>query len=215
MTEPVVSYDTNPTTQTYHTLNKAYRFFNDALFEGKLPDCLITLQRKGKSLGYFCRDRFEARKVEEKFNVHEIALNPQYFHDHSDEDILGTLVHEMCHLWQQEFGTPSRSGYHNAEWADKMEEVGLIPSNTGEEGGSRTGQKMSDYVDKDGRFALHVGVFLESNTLQFQDRPLPPKPKAKKTKKKYQCPTCLLKAWGKPGISLLCGNDRSLLIESE
>ena len=40
-------------------------------------------------------------------------------------DILGTLVHEMCHQWQHELGNPSRSGYHNKEWGNKMKEVGL------------------------------------------------------------------------------------------
>ena len=32
----------------------------------------------------------------------------------------------MCHQWQQHFGKPSRNGYHNKQWADKMESVGLI-----------------------------------------------------------------------------------------
>ena len=41
------------------------------------------------------------------------------------EESMGTLVHEMVHFWQQEFGTPSRRGYHNREWADKMEALGL------------------------------------------------------------------------------------------
>ena len=52
----------------------------------------------------------------------EIALNPATFHDRTAEEILSTLVHEMVHLWQHHFGTPSRASYHNREWAAKMKE---------------------------------------------------------------------------------------------
>ncbi|MGI9316496.1 MAG: SprT-like domain-containing protein, partial [bacterium] len=68
-------------------------------------------------------------------------------------DVLQTLVHEQCHLWQHVYGQhKSRSGYHNREWADKMESIGLVPSSTGETGGGRTGQSMSDYPKPGGRF---------------------------------------------------------------
>ena len=35
------------------------------------------------------------------------------------------LVHEMVHLWHHHEGKPSRSGYHNTDWADKMATVGV------------------------------------------------------------------------------------------
>lgn len=206
---------TNPTAETYATLNDAYDFFNRELFEGKLPGCLITMQRKSKARGYFCPQRFEARK-EESHYVHEIALNPNCFRDRTDEDIISTLVHEMVHLWQQEFGKPSRGNYHNGEWADKMEDIGLIPSNTEEEGGARTGSAMSHYIDKAGRFYRLVGAFLDGKKMiYYQDR-LVNKPKSKsKNKVKYTCPECGLNAWGKENIRILCGNDENELIKVE
>ena len=42
----------------------------------------------------------------------------------------------MTHLEQAHFGKPSRNGYHNKEWADLMERVGLMPSDTGAPGAS-------------------------------------------------------------------------------
>jgi hypothetical protein len=30
-------------------------------------------------------------------------------------EVLSTLAHEMTHLWQHEFGTPPRKGYHDRE----------------------------------------------------------------------------------------------------
>jgi predicted SprT family Zn-dependent metalloprotease len=76
----------------------------------------------------------------------EIALNPSCFKDRADAQIFSTLVHEMVHLWQFHFGSSSRSGYHNREWADRMEQLGLMPSYTGEPGGERTGQRVTHYT---------------------------------------------------------------------
>src|SRR5690349_23874544 len=101
-------------------------------FSGALPHVMITLQRKPRMLGYFSALRFSGRI--ENLQVHEIALNPDGFIGASDEDILSTLVHEMCHL--QQFGEDGKnSKYHNQAWAMKMEHVGLIPSDTGKPGG--------------------------------------------------------------------------------
>lgn len=60
----------------------------------------------------------------------------------------------MCHLWQHHFGKPGRSRYHNKEWADKMRSIGLVPSNTGEEGGKDTGDQMTHFIDDKGLFAM-------------------------------------------------------------
>lgn len=204
----------NPTDSTYKTLTEAYDFFNRELFDNKLSACLITMQRKSKAKGFFCAERFETREEQHHF-VHEIALNPTYFRDESDEEIISTLVHEMVHLWQQENGKPSRGNYHNSEWADKMEDIGLIPSNTGDEGGSRTGNGMSHYIDPDGRYARLAPAFLEGKKLNYQDRPVMKKQSKSKNKVRYTCPKCLLNAWGKPDIKIICGNDSSLLIAAE
>src|SRR5262245_50122233 len=52
----------------------------------------------------------------------------------------------MVHCWQEHFGKPGRARYHNHEWADKMEALGLMPSDTGEENGKRVGQRVRHYV---------------------------------------------------------------------
>lgn len=144
----------NPTTSTYDNLLLAYRFMNEHLFNGILPTCLITLQRDKNTFGFFCGNRFTNAKKEKTFSD-EIALNPQYFRfsGRDDKKVVSTLVHEMCHLWQHHFGKPGRSRYHNKEWADKMKSIGLIPSNTGEEGGMETGDQMTHYIESNGLFA--------------------------------------------------------------
>ena len=134
--------DKSPTPDTYHQLQSAYDWFNTTLFNQSLPNCLITLQRKSNAMGYFSAERWVNSRGEK---TDEIALNPAYFANHSLKELLQTLVHEMCHQWQQHFGQPSRSGYHNKQWANKMESLGLMPSSTGEPGGFKTGQHMGDY----------------------------------------------------------------------
>ncbi len=139
----------SPTEDFYNHIQSAYAFFNQSLFSGQLPDCLITLQREKNVMGYFSANRWGNNQGKK---THEIALNPGYFSNHSLMEIFQTLVHEQCHLWQHTKGQPGRRGYHNKEWAKKMEGIGLMPSDTGMPGGKKTGEKMSDYYIKDGLF---------------------------------------------------------------
>lgn len=206
----------NPTNDTYGPLIAAYDFFNTELFSGKLPSCLITMQRKGKARGYFSAERFETRK-KEKFFVHEIALNPSLFKERSDADILSTLLHEMIHLWQEENGTAPKRAYHDKEWGKKMKELGLMPSNTGEPGGRETGHSVSHYVQPGGKFDVLIKRFLKAGkSVLYEDRPEIKITRTKsKNKVKYSCPKCGINAWGKPGVNLMCGNDKLKLTTPE
>src|SRR5208283_6170606 len=135
----------------YRAFQEAYDFFNAELFKGTLPNVLVTLQRHANSKGYFAPERFSGRV--EKAIVHELALNPDWFTERTDEEILSTLAHEMAHVWQQTYGKPSRRAYHSKEWASKMKEIGLQPSDTGAANGKETGQKMTHYIIKGGAYA--------------------------------------------------------------
>ena len=140
----------SPTTEAYSELQTAYDHYNRMLFDGKLPSCLITLQREKRTYGYFSAKRFVHRH--DKVTTDEIAINPSYFAVVPLVEVMQTLVHEMVHAWQHHFGKPGRRGYHNHEWAAKMEAVGLMPSATGQPGGARTGEKMGDYPVAGGPF---------------------------------------------------------------
>lgn len=235
---------TKPTPITYGELQDAFDFFNDRLFEGKLPQCILTMQRKKHTYGYFSCERWvnsDGAKVD------EIAMNPSYFATRSIKETLSTVVHEMTHLYQYHFGKPSRGRYHNAEWGQIMERVGLMPSNTGEPGGKRTGDQMSHYIIKAGKFDVCCDELLsEDFKISWMDRfaewvqvkkpsppsllddpniPLPAMPtaplggspdtrkrlditiktKTAPTRAKYECPVCMTRVWGKPGLTILCG----------
>jgi predicted SprT family Zn-dependent metalloprotease len=196
-----------PTEQAYAELQRAYDFFNARLFGGELPPCLMTFQRKNRMYGYFSGERWDSLTGA---RTDEIAMNPAHFATRSPDEVLSTLVHEMAHLWQHHFGTPSRSAYHNREWAARMDALGLCPSDTGQPGGKRTGQSMSHYVAAGGPFAQACAVLLaEGFALSWRDRArehAPGKTPGKAgVRTKYTCRGCGLNAWAKAEAVLRCG----------
>ena len=197
------------TMKEYITLQTAYDFFNGKLFGGKLPQVLITLQRKTGARGYFSPQRFSGRGFDG--TAHELALNPDYFAGRTDEEILSTLVHEMAHVWQQEFGKPARGGYHNTEWGKEMKRIGLHPSDTGQPNGKETGQKVSHYIIDGGKFQLTYAKLVESGAkLSWESKGKAKIVKAKaESKQKYTCPNCGQNSWAKPDAHLLCGDCSS------
>jgi len=199
------------TVRQYTRLQDAYDFFNQKLWFGKLPACLITFQRQANARGYFSPDGFKARSGEN--TTDEIALNPDTFARYTDREILSTLVHEMAHLWQYHDGEPSRTGYHNTEWAEEMERIGLMPSSTEKPGGNRVGQHMTHYIQEGGPFDIACTVFLADDTaIEWGSTQSEPEEKAKskkasaKSKTKFTCPDCGQNAWAKPGAMLACAN---------
>jgi predicted SprT family Zn-dependent metalloprotease len=148
-----------PSHEIYDAVENAYKHFNQALFAGRLPYCLIVLQRQPKMMGYVSHKRWINAN---KQTTDELAINPEYFLGFPLIEIMQTLVHEQCHIWQNHFGTPGRRGYHNKEWADKMQEIGLMPSHTGSPGGMKTGEKMNDYVILGSRFQQEFESLLET-----------------------------------------------------
>lgn len=215
-----------PTDEQFNALNQAYEYFNQKLFDGILPSCLLNFSRKKGTHGFFAPERWR-RVGEDKYSTHEISLTPTTFY-RGLKEILSTLVHEQVHLWQWEFGNPSRNGYHNREWAAKMEEIGLMPSNTGKPGGKRTGQSMTHYIISEGRYEMAFDSMpkafklpltslegdlmrsmlkgepktkVEGGAISTKTAKLRPK---SRSKTKYSCPSCGVNVWGKDGLNLIC-----------
>jgi hypothetical protein len=189
----------------YQGWHGAYTFFNNRLF----ADCplgnnvLIVLQRHAHSRGHYSPNRFSGRKSMEALD--EICMNPDAFVDRSDEQILSTLVHEMTHRWQQFHGTPPSRSYHDREWAAKMQQVGLMPSNTGAVGGKRTGKQMSHYIIPGGPFAkAYADLAATGFKLNWQSSIVRGKDKPTNSKAKFSCPRCGQNAWGKPDLQIRC-----------
>lgn len=219
-----------PTQETYSDLQAAYDHFNTTLFAGELPSCLITLQRKNRRvMGYYSPGRFKHR-VDDDRKTDEIAMNPMHFLAADDMEALQTLAHEMCHLWQHHFGKPSRGGYHNREWSDKMQAVGLMPSSTGAPGGKTVGQRMADYPIAGSFFETEARKLMDGGfRLSWYEAGSPPpaltpagtgsneagdegddespdqeaEPQSGK-RMKFTCPKCNANTWGKKTLQIMC-----------
>ncbi|MFK7982773.1 MAG: SprT-like domain-containing protein [Saprospiraceae bacterium] len=221
----IETYD-SPTTAQFDAFEDAYEFFNEKLFDNELPSVILNLSRKSKAMGFVAPFRW--RKAEDqagKGTIHELSLNPEIL-SMSLVDVYSTLVHEQCHIWQYTYGKPSRNGYHNKEWASQMLWVGLIPSHNGQVGGRMTGQNMSDYPEKGGKFLKALDEMPEEYKLPFTSvegdfrrntaaltgglvgiinigDESPPKPKT--SKNKYSC-SCGNNVWGKLELNINCGD---------
>jgi predicted SprT family Zn-dependent metalloprotease len=192
-----------PTEEVYGELQQAYDHFNKSLFASRLPPCLITLQRKNRTYGYFSGDRWKGARGDVR---DEIAMNPAHFETRDLAEVLSTLAHEMVHLEQHHFGTPSRAAYHNRQWADWMERIGLMPSDTGAPGGKRTGQQMTHYIIEGGPFeGACMALVAKGFRLSWTDLAGDARPGGKSgSRTKYACPSCSAAVWGKDGLRLGC-----------
>lgn len=228
------------TMRQFGTMSSIYDYYNEKLFGGQLPQCLVNMSRHKGAAGFFMANNWkDVEKHEEskddivelltgeasKHLVHEISICPDamkrpaiYWH--------ATIVHEMVHLWQQDFGKPPRKCYHDKQFAAKMKEVGLTPSHTGAPGGKETGSKMSDYPTPGGIFEAafkeieHIKLpFLPNafriGSVQIIGEPEnedgteagESQPKLSGKKFKYECecdePN---RVWGKSGLDLQCNS---------
>jgi predicted SprT family Zn-dependent metalloprotease len=187
----------------YADWSEAYQHLNLRLFNDRLPEVVFTWSRRANTFGYASPDRFDDRDAHAKMD--ELALNPDYFLHRSDLETLSTLAHEMVHIEQYRFGKPGRSRYHNAEWGDWMDRIGLTPSHTGFPGGRRTGQQMSHYIVDGGPFALAAAELLASGWRIKRGSTLhAAKEKGDPSKVKFTCPECGLNAWAKETAKLGC-----------
>ena len=233
------------TTKQFQTLDDLYAFYNREIFAGELPECIVNLSRRANSYGFFVAKlwaNLDDGAAHPAAYAHEISLNPDFL-QRPFIDWHATLVHEMVHLWQYEFGkTSSNTVYHNKQWANKMEAIGLMPSSTGMLGGSRTGQSMSHYVITGGAFETAFNSLdpEELDYLRLKYLPvasLAPvrtggddeqegaadgdgsgADKDKKSRSgvriKYSC-SCGMNVWGKSGLSIKCCECDTLFTETE
>jgi len=206
-----------PTLAAYGEWQTGYDFFNKELFNSRLPECVIVLRRKSKrNLGYFAPGRYANEDGE---IIDELSMNPMHFRRGAIET-LATLVHEMCHVWIEHFGkTKSRNGYHSKEWGALMESIGLMPSDTGEPGGGRTGQQMTHYIIAGGSFEITAGRLLDEKfQISWADADAAPDSlkstkRINRNKSKYVCNVCRAAVWGKPALHITCGKCKSRFAE--
>ena len=104
-------------------LHQFFDLFNENLFRAsRLPPAAISLDRTRRTrLGHFVPGRNGAGIR------HNINLNSLWLDHTTVLEQLVTLAHEMVHLAQDQYGTPSKTGwYHNKEFCRRATGIGIV-----------------------------------------------------------------------------------------
>jgi hypothetical protein len=169
---------------------QAFDHFNNALFGGKLPECILSFNAVGNSTGYF---KPAIWKFGSDRPVPEIAINPKLL-GYADDFLLQVLVRCMVFLWQYTYGNPSsRMGYCSDEFTDKMAAIGL-PCR------EKSGMSVKWNVNPNGKYSQCRPI---NHRLFFAMENFAPDP-PKSTRVKFTCSKCGSKAMGSAGLKVTC-----------
>lgn len=205
-------------------LKELYRIFsilNNDKFDDVLPEPVITIQKtRGRTLGHFTVDRVWVNKnnvEDEESSYYEINIDPRWFYDRTSEEVVETLLHEMCHYRNKIADIKDCNGNnHNKKFKSLAESVGLIVEKGSGVGYGYTSlsDELKEYIeeeikpdDKAFEYFRAVKIIGDGDS-------------GTKTKKKtiftYTCPDCGQTAKGKKDIIIKCGLcDVEMEIEEE
>lgn len=211
------------------------RFFTSKGKRRFPPFALAINDRCRRSVGaYVCSNSlFDTSKGK---RVQYLALNPRYFKDGAGK-ILQTLVHELCHVYENAYIHVPRGGYHDRQWADLMRDCGLEPAYL-----NRSRTAVNQTVIEGGEFGKFLDEFERDNPGYFTlveytvgtvedyrrsnpdeevdgedaradnaDKPLK---RYNRNKTKYVC-SCGNKVWGKAGLHVRCEDCTEEFAEEE
>lgn len=209
-----------PNVRQHLAYSIAFDHFNKCLFEGALPQVMLTLTRDENALkGYFMEKAWHDNTNKQ---CAEISLNANSMNN-DIYALMNVLIHEMIHLWQFTFGSPDK-GSHNEEFAVKCEELGLTFEK------DRVGKYVQTHIGDSGPALEAVMTLPEKAIFPFMSHdkgtssppkwhpipvpiPVPSKPEKQEPVNNYACPICGLLAKAKPGSHLVCGICTEPLIE--
>ena len=96
-----------------------FDIFNAEFFEGALPTPFLQFEcTRQSTLGHYRQGR-NGVGAQHEINLNRLHLDAPFF------EVLGTLLHEIAHQWQELFGKPGKGGYHNQEFTRKCASLGI------------------------------------------------------------------------------------------
>ena len=218
------------TTELYSKFEKCVTLIGDRFFTGKgkhaLPKIVMALNNRVSScvVAFVQADALYDTQLKEK--VQYLGINPYYL-DRPLPQVLATLCHELCHVYENAFIHIARNGYHDKHWAQLMKDCGLEPKYLNEsktavthtiiEGGEFD-RFVSDFISENGGSYFTVCSYSKMLEVKTKDElgltehegELRPDNADKAVKKynrnkvKYVCPSCDAKVWGKPSLRITC-----------
>ena len=190
--------------QQTEVLELSFDYFNKILFNSLLPQAMITIQSRGKDNCYgWCSVDPIWYKGEDidtsELTFHEINFSAEYL-NRSFNDLMETLLHEMVHLSNITEGINdcSKRQFHNENFKEKAESIGLIVKKVKRYGWSETHltEGLIKLVD-DLKVPKDIFVFARV------DKPIKKVAKPN-TKVKLVCPQCDTKITAEDEIRVTC-----------
>lgn len=188
-------------------LHRAFKMFNENLFEGKLPEPAILIQSRGNkklTLGWCSVQKIwkNEKTEEEKYEINLVAegLNRGVY------PVMTTLLHEMVHLYNlvNDIKDVSRGNtYHNMKFKKTAEAHGLIIEHADKIGWS-VSKLQGTTMNLIDSYEFDEAVFsLGRRDLDFEGNEKPVKKKS--SSRKYYCPECGTTIRASKDVFVLCG----------
>lgn len=190
-------------------LHKAYDKANTVLFNGELPEIVITMQSRGNRkgvLGWFVTSPIWENG--EGIDLYEINIVPEAMHRDYIE-ILQTLIHEMIHVYCAVKGIKetSRGGsYHNKRFKEQAELHGM--EYTHEQPDSKIGYSAVTLTKETVNMIKFWNINKEAFSIARKEFGGAGKEKKKSNIIKWCCPKCgdIIRS-SKADIKAMCVND--------
>ena len=214
-------------TDIYRQIQTAINEIENTFFTSKgkkgFPPLVMAIDNKCKSvvIAYVQTESLYDKKNCKKLQY--LGINPQYL-DRDLKEVLATIAHELCHVYENEYIHIPRNGYHDKKWEDLLKGCGLEPkymnkSKTSVSTVIPDNSCFTDFVDifrqkydKDSMFFNVVSYSqkyeksMTDDSTDRADNADKPMKKYNRNKIKYVCPSCSSKVWGKPNLNILCSD---------
>ena len=187
-------------------LMNAFNSINAHFFNNELEKVIITLKEGAKKNAY---GWIEVNKnwKQGKEERHEINISADFL-DRPINNIIATLIHEMCHLYALQNGIKDTSRaniYHNKKFKEIAETHGLKVEFSEHIGYSHTKltENTATWADKN----ISISSFRLVKKIQIADSK---SGKPKQSSRKYVCPCCglIVRATKECNISCMDCNEQ-------
>ena len=182
-------------------LEKLFNLLNQAVFDGELPKAIITLSPTKRAYGHYTAyDAWDVHnKPKREINISTYEINRPI------EKVIATLVHEMCHMYNdlilgvKDFSNHGR--YHNKHFKKAAESHWLIVEKSENYGWciTKPSEKLLNWIN--------AHPELKDIEMYKKNYEKPEKKEKKKLNRfqfKYKCPNCGSECKATAKITVFC-----------
>lgn len=190
--------------------------------KNEIPNVIMAIDNHCRDcvLAYIQTNTLYDRSDKQKLQY--FGINPKHF-DRPLEEVLATIAHEICHVYEHAYIHIPRHGYHDKQWEALLNDCGLkavylnksktsvgteIPENSPFRSFV---ESFKEKYDKDGMYFNVVSYSSKYDNDRENDgddtkadNADKPVKQYNRNKIKYVCPSCSCKVWGKPNLNILC-----------